>query len=99
MIVKIESDDLSVVDSEPAVIIFSAEWCKTCHDLLDRLNPFSKVLSCKLYNVDIDTNEDLSTLYNVKTLPCVIILKNGKVKNRFDNNFRFQDLFDYIKNL
>lgn len=99
MITKIESDDISVINSELAVVVFSTDRCKSCQDLLNRLNPFSEVLSCKLYNVDVDTNEDLSTKYHVKTLPCVIILKNGKVKDRFDNNFRFQDLFDRIKNL
>lgn len=98
MINKITSNDLSAAIENNGIVIFSAEWCGSCHALLQRIEPLSDALNGKVYNADVDENEDLSVQYHVKTLPCIIIFNNGEVVDRIDNNINFQDLINKIRN-
>lgn len=99
MINKITANDMSEAIKNNGTIIFSAEWCSTCHSLLQRLEPVSGVLNVKIYNADVDENEELSVQYHIKTLPCIIIFRDGKVVERFDNNINLQDLIDKIRGI
>lgn len=99
MINKITSNDLSTAIENNGIVIFSAEWCGSCHALLQRIEPLSGALNGKVYNADVDENEDLSVQYHIKTLPCIIIFKDGKVVERFDNNINLQDLIDKIRDI
>lgn len=85
MIDIITNNDLSKI-SDKATVVFSASWCESCHKLLDQLEPLSDAINTKVYNVDVDDNEELAERYQIKSLPCTILFKNGKENIRFENN-------------
>lgn len=99
MIEKIHNDELSVTGTGDVAIVFSATWCQSCHELLNHLDPMSTVLKGKVFNADVDENEGLSEKYGIKTLPCTLILNNGIVKDRFENNTKFNELVGRLTKL
>lgn len=75
---------LSKEFDRPALIIFSADWCKHCNSLK---NDFSnkKIVETDSFIVciiDTDFDAEYAKKFNVKILPTSIILQNNKEKDR-----------------
>ncbi|CAF0956546.1 unnamed protein product [Adineta steineri] len=84
-----------VLDSrKPFIVNFHASWCGPCRILEPRLEKiitnYNKNVDTSsgdqyivLAKVDIDKFGDLSHKYNVKAVPTVVAIKNGKEISRF----------------
>ncbi|CAF1489531.1 unnamed protein product [Adineta steineri] len=84
-----------VIDSrKPFIVNFHASWCGPCRILEPRLEKiitnYNKNVDTSsgdqyivLAKVDIDKFSDLSHKYNVKAVPTVVAIKNGKEISRF----------------
>jgi thioredoxin 1 len=59
------------------VLKFSATWCRPCRVLAHNLEGVEGIK-----NIDIDTNIELARSYNVRNVPMLIFLKNGKEVHR-----------------
>jgi alpha-beta hydrolase superfamily lysophospholipase/thiol-disulfide isomerase/thioredoxin len=75
---------LSLTNGSPAVVAFSAAWCKQCESLDGFIAQAQSMLgnSVKVIKVDVDdpSTADLARLYKVGPIPAVICLdKNGNV--------------------
>lgn len=63
---------------------FYAEWCGPCKVLTPLMeNVKTKFTSVKFENVDIDSQFEIAQKYFVRSVPTVIIEKNGKEVQRF----------------
>jgi len=67
--------------SIPVVVDFFAEWCGPCklmgpilHEVKDRVGERATILK-----LDIDKSPYYSQLYNIQSVPTLMIFKNGKV--------------------
>ncbi|CAF1228988.1 unnamed protein product [Adineta steineri] len=84
-----------VLDSrKPFIVNFHASWCGPCRILEPRLEKiitnYNKNVDTSsgdqyivLAKVDVDKFGDLSHKYNVKAVPTVVAIKNGKEISRF----------------
>lgn len=63
---------------------FYAEWCGPCKVLTPLMeNVKTKFANVKFENVDIDSQFEIAQKYFVRSVPTVIIEKNGKEVERF----------------
>lgn len=58
---------------------FYADWCGPCQMLKPILEEFEKAHSeIKVKRVNIDEEEDLASQYGISSIPCLVVLKDGK---------------------
>ena len=65
--------------SVPVLVDFNASWCPPCqalHPILEELAEGDG--EYKIVAVDIDDQPDLADQYDVSSIPCVVIFKNGE---------------------
>ncbi len=65
------------------VVDFFAEWCMPClmvSPIIEELAEEMKEI--KFVKINSDDNQDLSKEYNISTIPCLIIFKDGKEVDR-----------------
>jgi thioredoxin 1 len=66
------------------LIDFWAGWCVPCRMMAPVLNQVAGELGGEAFvgKVDIEKNQSLAGKYNIRSIPTMIILKNGKEVNR-----------------
>ena len=74
-----ESDVLK--SAEPVVVDFWAEWCGPCRMIGPSLEDISKEMDGKLkvVKVNIDENPTTPSRYGVRSIPTLLLFKNGQV--------------------
>jgi len=67
-----------------AVVDFWAEWCMPCKMMMPILNDLAsdESLPIKVFKVNVDQQRPLAAKFNIKGIPTLIILKNGKEVKR-----------------
>ena len=76
--------ETEVLKSEKKVVVdFNAEWCGPCKMLAPVLEEISEAKTdVKFVSVNVDENQNLASEYNVMSIPCLVIIENGKEVKR-----------------
>ncbi|MBR1802346.1 thioredoxin [Candidatus Saccharibacteria bacterium] len=85
MIKEITAKDFEteVLKEEKVLVDFNADWCGPCQMLRPILEELSEEREdLKIVSVNIDDNEELAEKYEVVSIPCLIVFKNGEEKKR-----------------
>ena len=63
---------------------FTAPWCKACK-AMSALLEATPLKDCELKEIDVDDseNQDLATKYGIRSLPTMVLLKDGEEVERF----------------
>ena len=94
-----ENFNQEVIDSElPVLIDFWAEWCGPCKQLAPTIEQVAdaKVGSIKFCKMDVDSNQELAVKYGVRSIPTLLIFKNGEVASSQIGAISKQQLEDFI---
>lgn len=82
-------------------IDFSAIWCGPCKKqtpIFDELK--SEISSVLFKKIDIDNESDLTSKFNIKSIPTIVFVKNGKEIERmigFQTKNAIQQKIDDLK--
>ncbi len=67
--------------SRPVLVDFYAEWCAPCKMMAPILKQTKDALGDKIRIIKIDTekNMNISAIYNIRSVPTLMLFKNNKV--------------------
>ena len=90
------SDVLS--ESKLVLTDFWAEWCGPCKQIAPRLEELSEKYSenISVCKIDVDSNRELALEYNVRSIPSLILFKNGVQVDTLIGAVSFEELEDLI---
>lgn len=73
--------DATVGGPVPVLVDFWAPWCGPCRAIAPMLEQLSTELgdSVKITKVNVDENEDLARRFAVRSIPTLLIFRDGKV--------------------
>ena len=80
--VNSETFTSEVLEQTKLVLVdFWAEWCGPCKQIAPTLEELAEKYSENLSvcKVDVDSNRELALQYNVRSIPSLMIFKNGEM--------------------
>ena len=70
-----------LASTEPVLVDFSAEWCGPCKQLKPILEQVKSNVGAqaKIIKIDVDKNRSLADKFQIRSVPTLILFKEGKV--------------------
>ena len=95
---KLEFEKLIQEKEKVILIDFFATWCGPCKMLSHSIeelasNTKNDIIIAK---VDVDENQELASMYNVMSVPTILIFKDGELVNRESGFKSTNDLEEMI---
>jgi thioredoxin 1 len=78
---------------------FWAEWCGPCKAIGPALEEISTEMggSVKITKMNIDENPDIATKYQIRSIPTLMVFKDGEVQSTQTGALPKSKLADWIK--
>lgn len=103
MINKFEANnfDQEVMNSsQPVMVDFWAPWCTYCRALEPALEEFAQdTPDLKIGKVNVDEEPELARQFNIRTIPTVLLIQNGKILEKKVAPAEVEDLEEMVDSL
>ncbi len=86
-----------VIKSElPVIVDFYANWCMPCKMIMPSLEEISSEIigRAKIVKLDIEEAVDVVSRYNIKTVPTLLLFKNGEVMDQISGAVPKDTIYD-----
>ena len=93
-----ETFENEISGNVPVLVDFWAEWCAPCKALAPILDDVSDELAGKIVvtKVNLDENQDLAMKYSIRSIPTLLLFKNGELLDMQVGLPSKSDLVDWI---
>ena len=85
-VIEVNEDNFQeeVLNAKTKVLVdFNAEWCGPCKMIRPVLDKYAENHdNVKIVSVNVDNNSELAKQYNVFSIPCLVLVKDGEEINR-----------------
>ena len=102
LIINEENFEQEVLKADiPVILDFWASWCGPCKMLLPIIDEIAKEYEGKIKvgKVNTDDNMTLTTQFQITSVPCIIVFKNGKAINKIVGFKPKNKIIEEIENL
>lgn len=90
-----------VKSSEVVMVEFFATWCPHCQRMMPVVEQVKELVDgkAKIYQLDIDKNQESADAAGVNSVPTFIFYKNGEEVKRLQGETEGQNLLNEIESL
>jgi len=101
-VLEVSNDNFEseVVNSEkPVLVDFWAEWCGPCKQIAPVVEEIAGEHSDKLKvcKMDVDSNRETAVQFGIRSIPTLLIFKNGEVAGSQIGAVSKQQLLEFIQ--
>jgi thioredoxin 1 len=88
-------------DTKPVIVDFHALWCGPCKVQSPILQQVASELGdrVRVIKIDVDQNQEIAGLYQIQSVPTLIIFKSGEIKYRQSGVHTKQQVMEVVKKL
>jgi thioredoxin 1 len=83
----------------PVLVDFYADWCGPCHMMAPILQEVKGMLgeNVKIVKIDVDRNPAVSQQFGIRSIPTMVLFKNGELLWRHSGVVRAPELANMIR--
>lgn len=88
-------------DTKPVIIDFHALWCGPCKVQSPILKEVATELGerIRVIKIDVDQNQEVAGRYQIRSVPTLMIFKNGEIKYKQSGVHTKQQLMNVLENI
>jgi len=79
--ITMEKFNTLINSNKPILVDFFAEWCGPCKTMAPILKDVKANLgeAATIIKVDVDKNQEAANAYQIRSVPTLVLFKNGKI--------------------
>ena len=89
--------DQTLEKNKVMMVDFWAEWCSPCRMLTPIVEEVENLMPNNVAKVNIEQERDLAVRFGIRSIPTVIIFKNGEIMERIPGIYSKDTYLDKLK--
>jgi len=83
----------------PVIVDFWAKWCKPCLEFSPTFEKISKLYEgkVKFIKCNIEKNKSIANLFDVKSIPTILIFCDGKIVRRLLGSYKLKEIKEELE--